>query len=141
MKILVAVDGSPYTQKALDFLAANRKTFLDGQQLIVLHVSAGLPPHVTRHVTKEVVEDYYAEENAKVLDPVKAVLTTHGIADFVIEHREGHASDEIVAAAEQAGADLIVMGTRGHGTFGRALVGSVATRVISESHVSVLLVK
>ena len=80
MKILVAVDGSPYTQKALDFLAANRTTFLDGHHLILLHVSAGLPPHVTRHVTKEVVEDYYAEENAKVLDPVKSLLTTHGVA-------------------------------------------------------------
>ncbi len=39
----------------------------------------GVPGHVTRHLSKEIVRDYYAEETAKVLDPLKATLASAGI--------------------------------------------------------------
>ena len=48
MKILVAVDGSPYTQKALAYLSANRTMFAQGSDLVLVHVSTGLPHNVTR---------------------------------------------------------------------------------------------
>lgn len=47
----------------------------------------------------------------------------------------------IVTAAQEIGAGLIVMGTHGLGTFGRAMMGSVATKVVAESTVPVLMVK
>lgn len=72
MKILIAVDGSAYTQKALNYLLANRAMFVDGHELVVVNVCTGISGHVARHLSKEIVADYYAEENAKVLDPVKA---------------------------------------------------------------------
>jgi nucleotide-binding universal stress UspA family protein len=141
MKILIAVDGSPYTQQALAYLAAHRSTFVEGHQLVVLHVSSALPSNVKRHVTKDVVEGYYSEEGEKIVGPVKAFFAQHGVNDYAVEHREGHAAEEIVAAAKELGAELIVMGTRGHGAIGRALVGSVATSVISDSDIAVMLVK
>jgi nucleotide-binding universal stress UspA family protein len=141
MKILIAVDGSPHTQKALDYLAAHRGMFVDGHQLIVVHVTTGVPGHVARHLSKEVVRDYYAEENAKVIEPVKAFLAKHDITGYTVEPRHGHAAEEILKAAGEAGAELIMMGTHGHGIFGRALMGSVATKVISETDISVLLVQ
>jgi nucleotide-binding universal stress UspA family protein len=141
MKILIAVDGSAHTQKAIDYLAKNRTMFVDGNDLVVVHVCIGVPGHVTRHLSKEIVRDYYVEETAKVLDPVKAALASAGISGYTVDQRHGHAAEEILKAAAACGAELIVMGTHGHGLFGRALMGSVATKVVAETDISVLLVQ
>jgi len=141
MKILIAVDGSAYTQKALDYLLANRAMFVEGHELVIVHVCTGISGHVARHLSKEVINDYYAEENAKVLDPVAALLTENGVSNFTIDRRHGHAAEEILKSAAAAHAQLIVLGTHGHGILGRALMGSVATKVISETDTSVLLVQ
>ncbi len=141
MKILIAVDGSPHTQKALDYLAAHRSMYVDGNELIVLHVCTGVPGHVARHLSKEVMTDYYAEESAKVVEPLKAFLAKHDITNVRIDQRHGHAAEEILKATADTGAELLVMGTHGHGIFGRALMGSVATKVISETDITVLLVQ
>jgi nucleotide-binding universal stress UspA family protein len=141
MKILVAVDGSAFTQKALAYLTANRAMFGQGSDLVLVNVGTGLPANVTRHVSKDVVDGYHAEEAAKVLDPVKKYLDAQGVTGYAVQLRHGYAPEEIVAAAKDVGAGLIVMGTHGHGLFGRALMGSVATKVVAESPVSVLLVK
>ncbi|MBT2332751.1 universal stress protein [Variovorax paradoxus] len=141
MKILIAVDGSAYTQKALKYLLANRSMFVEGHELIVVHVCTGISGHVARHLSKEVITGYYAEENAKVLDPVAALLAENGVSNYTIDRRHGHAAEEILKSATAAHAELIVLGTHGHGIFGRALMGSVATKVISETDISVLLVQ
>jgi len=140
MKIVLAVDGSEFTAKALSYVATNRTMFVDGHELIVVHVCTGVPGYVTRHISKDVVAGYYAEEQDKVLEPVKNKLTDLGITNFRIDARHGHAPEEIIASANANHAGLIVMGTHGHGLLGRALMGSVATKVVAESPVAVLLV-
>ncbi|RZI87082.1 MAG: universal stress protein [Variovorax sp.] len=141
MKILVAVDGSAFTRKALEYLIAHRNMFVDGNHLVVVHVCAGIPKHVAKHVAKELVESYYTEESAKVIDPLKAFFAEQGVTDYSVDVRHGHAAEEILRACKNAGAELIVLGTHGHGIFGRALMGSVATKVIGEADISVLLVQ
>ena len=141
MKIIVAVDGSAYTRKALDYMVAHRAMFLEGNDLVLVNVCPGIPPHASRHIAKELLQEYYTEESAKVLDPVKAQLTELGVSSYSIQSRHGHAAQEIVAAAKEEKAGLIVMGTRGHGSLGRALMGSVATKVLADADMSVLLVQ
>lgn len=141
MKIILAVDGSPYTGKALMYLFAHRPTFVDGNELILVNACLGIPPHVSRHVSRELLDDYYRDEAAKVLDPVRAKLAELGIDNYTTQARHGHAATEIIQAAREAQAELIIMGTRGHRTLGRALMGSVATQVVAEAHMSVLLVQ
>jgi nucleotide-binding universal stress UspA family protein len=141
MKILIAVDGSAYTHKALNYLIANRAMFVDGHELVVVHVCTGVSGHVARHLSKEVVADYYSEENTKVLDPVKALFAEKGVSNYRVDARHGHAAEEILKSATAAHAELIVLGTHGHGIFGRALMGSVATKVVAETDISVLLVQ
>ncbi|MEJ8847349.1 universal stress protein [Variovorax rhizosphaerae] len=141
MKIVIAVDGSKHTQKAMDYLAKHRANFVVGHELVVVHVCSGVPHHAARHVSKDVLEGYYAEENDKVIVPVKAGLTERGITDYTLEQRHGNAAEEILKVATKVHADLIVMGTHGHGIFGRALMGSVTTKVIAETDISVLLVQ
>ncbi len=141
MKILIAVDGSAYTHKALNYLIANRAMFVDGHELVVVHVCTGVSGHVARHLSKELVTDYYTEENTKVLDPVKALFAEKGVSNYRVDARHGHAAEEILKSATAAHAELIVLGTHGHGIFGRALMGSVATKVVAETDISVLLVQ
>jgi nucleotide-binding universal stress UspA family protein len=141
MKILLAVDGSLHTQKAIDYLAKHRRMFVDGNEIVMVHVGLSLPGHVARHLSKNAVSEFYAEESAKVIEPAKAQLTKHGITNYIVDERRGHAADEIVQSANDHGVELIMMGTRGQGAIGRAIMGSVATKVVSESDVSVLLVQ
>jgi nucleotide-binding universal stress UspA family protein len=141
MKILVAVDGSNYTQKAIDYLAQHRSMFVEGNELVVVHVCISVPRHLVRHLSKEAHAEYHAEETAKVIGPIKALLAQHDITNYSIDEREGHPADEIVKAAKKHDVDLIMMGTHGHGFLGRALMGSVATKVVAKTNTSVLLVQ
>ncbi len=55
--------------------------------------------------------------------------------------RDGDAAAEVVAAATQARADLIVIGTRGHTGLTRMILGSVARKVLTHAACSVLVVR
>jgi nucleotide-binding universal stress UspA family protein len=55
--------------------------------------------------------------------------------------REGEAKKEIVEAAREMGADLVVLGTHGNSGLARVLLGSVAEHVVRHSHVPVLTVR
>ncbi|MEJ8822978.1 universal stress protein [Variovorax humicola] len=141
MKIVIAVDGSKHTQKAIDYLAKHRSTFVDGHQLVVVHVCSGIPHRAARHLGRDVLDGYYAEESGKVIDPVKVSLAEHKIEGYTLDLRHGNPAEEILKAATAANAELIVMGTHGHGIFGRALMGSVTTKVVAETNISVMLVQ
>jgi nucleotide-binding universal stress UspA family protein len=140
VKILLAADGSKFTKKALAFLMTHEGLTADGGELEVLNVQAPVPPRVKTMVGAGAVADYHREEARKVLDPIDRFLARHDVP-FKSRWLVGHAADEIVRAAEQAKAAMIVMGTHGHGLFGRALMGSVAQKVLVESKIPVLLVK
>jgi nucleotide-binding universal stress UspA family protein len=55
--------------------------------------------------------------------------------------REGHAADEIVAAAASEHADVIIMGTHGRTGLRRLMLGSVAERVVATAHCPVITVR
>ena len=55
--------------------------------------------------------------------------------------REGRAEEEITEVAEEIGAGLIVLGSRGHGRLRRALMGSVSNAVVRHAHCPVTIVR
>ncbi len=55
--------------------------------------------------------------------------------------RQGRADEKIVAQAEEIGAGLIVLGSRGLGGIRRALMGSVSDSVVRHAHCPVLVVR
>ena len=75
-----------------------------------------------------------------VLDPIEKFLKRHGL-NYKLHYVVGAAAPEILKAVTQQGVHMVVMGTHGHGLLGRALMGSVAQRVVTESTVPVLLVR
>ena len=63
------------------------------------------------------------------------------LAECAGEVLEGDPADRIVASAADRQADLIVMGTHGHGSLGKLVMGSVSTQVLANCQVPVLLVR
>lgn len=140
MKILFAADGSSYTKKALAFLVAHESLVGRDGELVVLHVQPAIPPRVKTMVGAGAVHEYHKLESQEVLSPIEEFLRRHELR-FSARWVVGSPGDEIVKAAQQEKAHLIVMGTHGHGLLGRALMGSVAQNVLAASEVPVLLVK
>ncbi len=140
MKIIFAADGSQCTKKALAFLVTHEGLLGEQGELFVLNVQPKLPPHVKRMMGSAAITEYCQDEANKVLDPVKRFLDRHPVryrSAWVV----GTPADEVVKAAHREKAHLIVMGTHGLGLVGRALMGSVAQRVIIDCDIPVLLVK
>ena len=140
MNIVFAADGSKYTKKALAFLVTHESMAGPEDEIFVLNVQGTMPSRVKRMLGSAEVLAYQREEADKVLDPIKRFLDRHAV-----KHRSawvvGNPAQEIVRATQREGAHLLVMGTHGHGLLGRALMGSVAQRVIADCDIPVLLVK
>lgn len=141
MKILLAVDGSPFTKKMLAYLAAHEELITAGRHdYTALTVQPALPLRARSVLSKEMVDEYYAEESAKVLDPVTKFLAQSGIQP-VCRAEIGPAGEVIAKAAEDGKFDLIIMGSHGHGSLGKLVMGSVSTQVLANCEVPVMLIR
>jgi nucleotide-binding universal stress UspA family protein len=140
MKMLLAADGSKFTKKALGFLMAHEGLSADGGEILVLNVQPPVPPRVKTMLGSAAVTQWHREEAERVLEPIERFLARHEIA-FKTRWVVGHAAEEIVEAANKFKADMIVMGTHGHGMIGRAMMGSVAQKVVTLATTPMLLVK
>jgi len=140
MKILLAVDGSPYTKKMLAYLATHEELLAGTHEYTALTVQPQLPARARAALGKEVVDAYYAEEGEKVVGPVCKLLARHGVEAKRIV-KVGPVGDTIAKVADAGKFDLLVMGTHGHGALGKLVMGSVSTQVLANSQVPVLLVR
>ena len=140
MKIILAADGSQYTKKALAFLVTHESLAGPDDEVIVVHVQPQLPPRVRSAVGGDVVKGYQTDEAEKVLGPIRKFLDKHAIK-YRSQWSVGLPDEQILKAAKKAKAHMIVMGTHGHGILGRALLGSVAQKVVTGADVPVMLVK
>ncbi|PKO42959.1 MAG: universal stress protein UspA [Betaproteobacteria bacterium HGW-Betaproteobacteria-3] len=140
MKILLAVDGSAFTKKMLAYVTTHDELFSASNDYAVLSVQPGIPPRARAALGKEVVDKYHAEEAEKVLAPVVKFLKRHGLP-VSSSYKVGHAGETIAKTAESGKFDLVVMGSHGHGTLGNLVMGSVATKVVAQCGVPVLLVR
>lgn len=140
MKILFAADGSKYTKKALAFLVNHDELAGAEGEVVVINVQAPVPGRVKTMLGSANVTAYHTEESQKVLAPIERFLQRHKMA-FKTLAVVGSPTAEILRAAKREKAHLIVMGTHGQGLLSRALIGSVAQRVVAECEIPVLLVK
>ena len=142
MKILVPVDGSKSSLAAVDLVVRIFGTFSAKPEveLITVHLPVPKLPRMGMAVGKTQLAKYYEEEGEARLAPAKKKLDAAGIA-YKASVLVGPIAETIVKRADSAGCKLICMGSRGMSALGKALIGSIATKVLHISDTPVLLVK
>jgi nucleotide-binding universal stress UspA family protein len=138
MRILVAVDGSKPSLKAVQLLIDHCDWFRDKPQVEL--VTVHLPVPKVARFNKAQLDRYYAEEGDTMLAPAKKKLDAAGIK-YKSHVLVGPVAEALVEHAKATRCDLIYIGTRGMSELGKALVGSTATKVLHISDTPVLLVK
>ena len=138
MKILVAVDGSKPSLKAVQLLIDHCDWYREAPEVELLAVH--LPVPKVGHLNKAQLERYYQEEGEGMLKAAKKKLDAAGIA-YQARVVVGPVAETLVKHAKEKRCELIYIGTRGMSELGKALVGSTATKVLHISDVPVLLVK
>lgn len=146
-KVLVCVDGSEYSDKALNFaLDFGEKfeaavTILNVAESLVMSAAppeAGVYPSGStaivakdlRAIQEEILNKAIA--HAKAVKPNLAVLT---------ESKEGDAAFEIVNTAKEEGFDVIIVGHRGISKMRERFLGVVSEKVAHSATCTVILVK
>jgi len=142
LKLLVPVDGSDTSLRAVEHVIRMASLYKDLPELHVINVQPPMPfgNRVSSVVGHDTVENYHREEGLKALQgavqklDAAAVKYAHHIA-------VGEPADTIADYAAQKGVDQIVMGTRGTGATSSLFLGSVATKVVHLAKVPVLLIR
>ena len=140
MKILVAADGSPFTKRMLAYLAAHDEWLGAHHAYTVLTVVPPLPARAAAALSKDILAGYYGDEAERVFKPIRQFFVKQGIdAEFVA--KQGPPADVIAALADKGKYDLLLLGSHGHGVLGNLVMGSVATKVVAQCGVPVLLIR
>jgi nucleotide-binding universal stress UspA family protein len=138
--IIVGVDGSDHSGRALEW--AIREAGLRGAALTVLAVHQVASNHWTGNpelypadqpatdAVRRAAEDAVQKAVTKAGEPGPASVTVRAVS--------GLAAQEIVQASSDA--DLVVVGSRGGGGFGRLLMGSVSSQVVHHAACPVVVV-
>jgi nucleotide-binding universal stress UspA family protein len=141
LTLLVPVDGSAFSDRALQYATARSQATAGGALVHLLNVQTpAVGVNVKMFVSAESLQSYYRDEGTKVLEPLVARLRAAGVRT---EHHigVGDVSEVVVAYAADKGCDEIVMGTHGRGGLLGSVLGSVAQNVVQRAKLPVVLVK
>ena len=139
VKVLVAVDGSEYTKRIIDFLTSNLDIMHQPAEFTVLHAVQKMSQHAVAVLDRSMVKRYYQEEANRIFRPIRRRFKTFGMeANFV--YKVGNAAEVISGEAESGKFNILIMGAQGAHPLKRLVMGSVVSRVMAECKVPVLLV-
>ena len=141
-RIVHPTDFSPASAPA--FKKAVQLAKDNGATLAVLHVLPSLPmlpdAYIAATAYDDMLQAHRRQAESQMQKTVKraqaaGVKATGTVVDV------GVAAEQIVRFAKRQAADMIVMGTHGHGVLARVVLGSVAERVVSRASCPVLTVR
>lgn len=139
--LLIATDGSELAEKAVEHGLALAKAI--GAKVTAITVSEPLPTLVAGDGTIALpIEEYEqaaAAGAAKILGAVEAAAKRQGIVCDIVHVKDQFPAEGIVETAKARGSDLIVMASHGRSGLSKLLLGSQANKVVSQSHVPVLV--
>jgi len=136
-KILVPLDGSEHSLKALKIAVQIAKKFNGKITLIHVYSIGGLAPYPTP--VHEFIEAIRKVGAGILADGQKRVETERVQVETLLI--EGHAVEQIVKACREGKFDLVVIGARGLSKIKEMLLGSVSDGVTRHAYCPVLVVK
>ncbi len=140
-RVLIPVDGSEFSNRAINQFIRHAALFRDVPQVHLLHVHVPIPVgRVQQHIGHEALEAYYREESEILLASAETLLNAAGLV-FQRHIHVGSVAEIIVKQARELQCDMVFMGTHGRGAFPAAVLGSVAVKVLHLADCPVMLVK
>lgn len=146
MKILLAVDGSDYSNAAVDAVA--QRPWPEGSTVKI--ISAVELPYLATTEPWALPDSYYVQTEQVAREQAEEAVkdARHRLEagrekpiEVIAEVRAGRAEDMIIEEAEGWGADLIVMGSHGYRGVTRFLLGSVSHAVATHAPCSIEIVR
>jgi len=138
LKVLVPVDGSENSNRVAQLVIKQASLVKEPLDIHLLNVQHPLPGTI-RGVSEQ-AKQFHNEEGMAALAGARKLLD-----DAKLKYTHHISVGDVAGAVAQAAADLkcdqIIMGTRGMGTVGNMLLGSVASKVLHMVNVPVMLVK
>lgn len=134
--ILVPIDFEPASLKALG-IAKDLVARLGGE-VVIVHVYQ-LPIYTYPGLEPSLMPGFHSEVTSAAERAVASLAQQEGNLRAVL--RQGDAAAEILTAADELKASMIVMGTHGRQGLAHLILGSVAERVLRKSNVPVLSVR
>ena len=151
-KVLIAVDDTTGTKGSFS-VCSKLCSCISPEEVILLYVEKfegrslidEMLGDAEMSTLKEVLEGTEYKEALdkkanKVLDYYRQALEADGIKTVRAEIKGGHPADEILKSADEAGADMIMLGSRGS-RVSHAFMGSVSTEVVNKSDIPVFVAK
>jgi len=141
MKILLPVDGSENSLRAVQHVIAMKEQYSDPIEVHLLNVQLPVASGAVKmFISQQQLNDFYRDEGVAALKDARALLDQAGVS---YQHHigVGDLAGTIVSYAKEKQCRQIVIGTRGRGSFAGALLGSVATKVVHLADIPVLLIK
>jgi nucleotide-binding universal stress UspA family protein len=136
-KILVAVDGSANSDRAVD--AASELAKIHGSTLAICH-AFHIPEHYKTDLADE-LEEALMGDAERILSHAASVAEGDGVESETRLLKKGHPAEAVIAHAEKLGVDLIVVGVRGRTPDQGRAMGSISTSIAEQARCSVLLIR
>jgi nucleotide-binding universal stress UspA family protein len=134
--ILIAVDGSPITHKILQVGIDEAKIWSSAVHLVYV-IESGWPEG---DVARELLIREMEEDSDVMIRSMRSEIEALG-GIVTVHKKHGHPGEEIVKAASELKADLVIVGSVGKSQVTRMLAGSVSTFVVTHSPVTTMVVK
>ncbi len=136
-KILIAVDGSEHSKRAVEYAIELLKMLQ--ADIILIHCHRTYPTLLGEPYLQQAINKINQEAETLV-KPFRELFQKANIA-ITERIMEGRAGEVIVAVADTEKADLIIMGSRGLSDLEGLIVGSVTHRVLHAASCPVLVVR
>jgi nucleotide-binding universal stress UspA family protein len=138
-KILVPLDGSELSKKALDPAEKLAKTF--DAEIILFQVVPFMPIYGSPElVTPLIIDEKQKEAAERDLTNLAEEIKKRGIKVVATVRTGQQVAVEIIDFAKESGIDLIVMSTHGRSGFTRWVLGSVTHKVLTRAETPILLI-
>ena len=146
MKILLAVDGSEFSDAAIDEVA--QRPWPPGTEVKLITAAdipamIGVEPWPASPLYFEQLDNAIRDASNAIMERAESRLRSASeiLLQITSEVIQGSPREIIVNEAQDWGADLIVMGSRGLGAWNRLLLGSVSNAVVHHAKCSVEIVR